>query len=482
MRKNVILMTIYEILVLILPFVTMPYVSRILGPEGVGLYAYSNSIVSYFVLISLLGIQLYGKREIAKVNHDEMTRSKVFFEIYLIQLIMSIISLGIYAFFILTTNDGIRTLLVIQLVILVSSCLNIDWFYFGIEKFKMTVTRNLLVKALSLVLIFVFIKEPGDLSKYVFIMSFSTFFSHFVMWFSLSKYVKRSKIDTHAVIKRFKPIVMLFIPVLAIQLFSIVDKTMLGLMADKQQVGFYENANRIARVPISIITSLGTVMLPRMTNLIANGQKQATERYIEKSLIFTMFLTFGCVFGIFGVADTFVPLFLGKSFAESASLVKVLSAILVFVSWGNVFRTQYILPKGMDTLYTKSVVYAAILNIILNAILIPVLQAFGAAIASVISEALICIYQLFKIRNEFKIIQYIKPCLKYLVSGMIMGAIVSITGSVLRGGAGTVLLQIAIGIFVYFDLSIVFEIIQNQMFIALEIRKVFLRLKPSRKI
>lgn len=481
MRKNVILMTIYEILVLILPFVTMPYVSRILGPEGVGLYAYSNSIVSYFVLISLLGIQLYGKREIAKVNHDEMTRSKVFFEIYLIQLIMSIISFGIYAFFILTTNDGIRTLLVIQLVILVSSCLNIDWFYFGMEKFKVTVSRNLLVKVLSLVLIFVFIKEPNDLNRYVFIMSASTFFSQFVMWFNLSKYVKRIKIDTHEAVKRFKPIVMLFIPVLAIQLFSIVDKTMLGLMADNQQVGFYENANKIARVPISVITSLGTVMLPRMTNLIATGQKQATEKYIEKSLIFTMFLTIGCVFGIFGIADTFVPLYLGKSFVDSAILVKALIPILIFISWGNVFRTQYILPKGMDSLYTKSVIYAAILNIMLNAMLIPVFQAFGAAIASVLSEALICIYQSIKIKDEFNMIQYIKPCLKYLVSGMIMVVFVSIAGNVWGAGAGTVVLQIALGIFVYFTFSIVFEIVQKQLFITQELRKVLIRLKLDRK-
>lgn len=481
MRRNVILMTIYEILVLILPFVTMPYISRVLGPEGVGVYAYSNSIVSYFILISLLGIQLYGKREIAKVNKDETIRSKVFFEIYLIQLIMSIISLGIYACFILTTHDEIKTLLVIQLVMLVSSCFNIDWFYFGMEKFKVTVSRNLLVKVLSLVLIFVFIKEPNDLNRYVFIMSASTFFSQFVMWFNLSKYVKRIKIDTHEAVKRFKPIVMLFIPVLAIQLFSIVDKTMLGLMADKQQVGFYENANKIARVPISVITSLGTVMLPRMTNLIATGQKQATEKYIEKSLIFTMFLTIGCVFGIFGIADTFVPLYLGKSFVDSAILVKALIPILIFISWGNVFRTQYILPKGMDSLYTKSVIYAAILNIMLNAMLIPVFQAFGAAIASVLSEALICIYQSIKIKDEFNMIQYIKPCLKYLVSGMIMVVFVSIAGNVWGAGAGTVVLQIALGIFVYFTFSIVFEIVQKQLFITQELRKVLIRLKLDRK-
>ncbi len=481
MRKNVILMTIYEMLVLLLPFVTMPYVSRILGPEGVGVYAYSNSIVSYFVLVSLLGIQLYGKREIAKVNQDETKRSKVFFEIYLIQLIMSIISLCVYAFFVLSTHDEIRILLVIQVIMLVSSCFNIDWFYFGMEKFKITVSRNLLVKALSLVLIFVFIKEPKDLNKYVFIMTFSTFFSQFVMWFNLNRYVKRTRIELWEALQRFKPIVMLFIPVLAIQLFSIVDKTMLGLMADKQQVGFYENANRIARVPISIITSLGTVMLPRMTNLIATGQKQATERYIEKSLIFTMFLAFACAFGMFGVADTFVPLFLGESFAQSAILVKLLTSILIFISWGNVFRTQYILPKGMDKLYTKSVIYAAILNIILNAILIPFFQATGAAFASVLSEALICIYQSIKIRDQFNMIKYLKPSLKYLVSGMIMAVLVSIVGNVLGAGVLTIFLQIILGIFVYFTFSIVFEIIQKQLFITQEIRKTLNKVKLYRK-
>ncbi|WP_375103849.1 oligosaccharide flippase family protein [Paenibacillus sp. RS8] len=482
MRKNVIFMALYQLLILIVPFITLPYVSRILGPQGIGIAAYSDAVVGYFMLISQLGIHLYGKREIAKVNQDTSKRSSAFIEIFYIQLFMSIISIIFYLAFVLFFFDNYKRILLIQSIMLFSSLLDISWLYFGMEKFKITILRNMIVKLISIIFIFMFINSSDDLSIYIFVIAISTFISQIIMWFNIKKYITFNKINFRGILKRFYPILKLFIPVLAIQLYVIVDKTMLGIFSNVQEVGLFENANKITRVPILVITSLGIVMLPRMTNLIATGKDRIAADYIEKSLLYTMFIAFAFAFGMFGVSNTFVPLFLGEAFSDSIILVKILTPILIFISWGNVFRTQYILPNGLDNLYTKSVIYAAGLNILLNFVLIKYYGAIGAALASIISESLICIYQSVKIKSKFRMGYYLKNCIKYFVSGLIMMVIVMFIGKIYPVKVSTVIFQILVGAVFYFLLSIILEKLFKQELIINEIKKIVFKLTRMIKL
>ncbi|WP_019230334.1 flippase [Sedimentibacter sp. B4] len=477
MRKNIFLMAAYQIIALVLPLITLPYVSRVLGPEGVGIYAYSNSIVNYFMVFSLLGIQLYGKREIAKVNNNKIERSRVFIEIYCIQFVMSTIMSIIYLIFVFLTHFELRSIFILQFAMMLSVFLDISWLYFGLEKFKITVLRNLGVKLISIILIFSIVKTHDDLGWYVLIMSASTFISQGFLWLNLKKYISFVKVDYKSIIIRFLPITSLFIPVLAIQLFTVIDKTMLGSLSSLAEVGFYENANRITRVPISVITSAGVVMLPRMTHLYETGDYKSASKYIEKSVLLTMFIAIACTSGLIAISDKIVPLVLGREFLASSSIIKILSPILIFIAWGNVFRTQYILPRGLDRLYTKSVVFAAILNVFLNLILIPLYQGVGAAIASLFSEGLICIYQSIIIGKDFMMSRYFRESLKYIISGLLMMFIVTNLSDIFQNQIPNIIYQVLVGVISYFTIALFLERISGKPLVYNELKTLATKIR-----
>ena len=225
------------------------------------------------------------------------------------------------------------------------------------------------------------------------------------------------------------------------------------------EVGIYENVYKISRVPVAAITAIGTVMLPRITNMIANGKKKLSKKYIDKSLSATLLIGSACAFGLASVSHPFVDIYLGDEYASGAPVLQLLSLVLIIIAWGNVFRMQYILPNKMDKLYLKSVVLGVITNILLNLLLIPRYNSFGAALASLASELAICIYQTVAIRKKFNMIQLMAANSKYVIGGAIMAAIVHTIGLALNGmnEFALLIMQITTGALSYFIIIILFE-------------------------
>lgn len=452
-KKNFLYNILYQILVMILPLITAPYISRIIGAAGIGIYSYSYSIANYFVLFSMLGLNNYGNRSVAAVRDDREKLSKTFSEIYGLQIITSLVMILLYFIYLGLLDSANKTIANLQSIFVFSTLLDINWLFFGLEQFKLTVTRNTVIKILTVICIFIFVKDSDDLWIYTVIMAGGTFFSQSMLWVFVKKYVSFNRPTLQGIIKHIRPNLVLFIPVIAISIYKIMDKIMLGSMAGMVQVGYYENSEKIINIPMGIITALGVVMLPRMTNLTANGNFDTAKKYIEISLKFIMFLAVGITLGLLGVSSKFIPLFFGEEFINAIPVVSVLSFTVLFLSWANVIRTQYLIPQKKDAIYIKSTALGAITNVIINLILIPSYGAVGAAIGTIFAEASVALYQTWKVRKELEINQYFKNSCLYIIPGIIMYLIISLVGHTEFSPFISILLQISIGGITYVSLS-----------------------------
>lgn len=453
-KKNFIYNIAYQILIMILPLITTPYISRVLGTDGIGVYSYTYSIVYYFILFAMLGINNYGNRQIAKVRDDKQRLAKTFTGIYAMQIITSLIMILLYIIYLkifVYTNKEIAT---IQIIYLIATMFDINWFFFGLEKFKLTVTRNIFIKLITVICIFLFVKQKGDVYLYTIIMSAGTLVSQLLLWPFVKKYTKLVKIEIKDIIKHLKPCAILFIPTIAVSLYKTMDKIMLGNMTDMHQVGLYENSEKTTNIITAVITALGTVMLPRMSNLVATGEKEKEKEYIKKSMEFTFFSSSAMAFGLMAIAPTFAPLFFGNEFNGVDNIIKYLSITTIFISVANVIRTQYIIPHEKDKIYIYSVSLGAIINIIINAIMIPKYQAIGAAIGTIFAEFSVMLYQIFCVRKEIDIVDYLKKGFSYIIAGVVMYVLVSSLYYIIKNSIVRLLVQFLVGAGVYLGISI----------------------------
>ena len=353
-KKNYLYNLMYQLLIIISPIITTPYLARVLGPKGTGIYSYTISVVTYFILFGSLGTSLYGQREIAYNQSNKAERDKIFWELVLFRLVTMGIVCIIY-FFTFTLNGEYMQYYQILLLELIANFLDINWFFLGLENFQKIVTKNFILKILSIILIFLFIKDSNDVNKYLFIYALTTFLSNFVLWFGLKKNVSKIDWKNIHIFKHLKYILILFIPQIAVHIYTILDKVMLGVIFnDMEEVGYYEQSQKIIRLLLTLITSLGAVMLPRIANLFAENKEDEIKKYMDNSLKFVFILAFPLIFGIISVADSFVPLFFGKGYDKVIIIMQILSPIVLFVGLSNVIGNQYLLTTKNQGKYTFS--------------------------------------------------------------------------------------------------------------------------------
>lgn len=447
--KNYIYNLIYQILVIIIPLVTTPYLSRILGAENIGIYSYTLSIVTYFILFGSLGVASYGKRSIAYVQDKIEERSKIFFEIFLLRVITLSISLVIFYFTFCSSGEYsvYYTILIFEII---ANCIDISWFFQGLEEFKKTVVRNTIVKLISLMCIFIFIKNENDLNKYFIIYVVSNVLGNLSLWMNLKKYVVKIKIKDIKIFKHLKATIGLFIPQIATEIYTVLDKSMIGtIVPDKAEVGYYEQAQKIVKLLLTLATSLGTVMAPRMANTYAKGDNKKIKEYMMNSFTFIMFLVFPLMLGITSVANKFVPIYYGNGYDKVADLIIVISPILVAIGLSNVIGTQYLLPTGQEKKYTISVVTGAIVNLILNSLLIKNMASIGASIATVIAEFTVTGVQFYIIRKEIKITDIIKISYKYIIASVIMFFVSIGIGKLFENDIISIITQVCVSAMIY---------------------------------
>ena len=418
-KKNFIYNSAYQLLIFIIPMITTPYISRVLGSNGIGLYSFNNSIAYYFVIFTMLGLNNYGNREVARSRDNKKKLSKSFFSIYALQFICGIITNTMYLLYcVFISKNFILSISIWPFVL--SAIFDINWFFFGIENFRFTVIRNVIIKILTTISIFVFVNEKSDVVSYCLILSFGMLLSNLSLWTLLNKYVDFYRPKLEEIRVHIRPNLLLFVTVLSVSLFKIMDKIMLGMISASSEVGLYESAEKIINIPTAFVLSLGTVMLPRMSNIVANKDDSKSTDLINKSIIFAVFLSTSFSFGIMAISKEFVPIFFGSGFEKCIYLLWILLPSSVFIAFANVIRTQYLLPNGDDKIYVISAIIGAVINLTVNYIMIPFLASIGATIGTLISEAVVCIYQSSKAKKALPINQYIKNSLPFLISGIVM--------------------------------------------------------------
>lgn len=447
-KKNFAYQMMYELLILILPFVTSPYIARVIGAEGLGNYSYTFTIANYFVLFAMLGIKNYGNRAVAQARDDQNKLNVTFSNILFVHVVVSLICCICYILYILFfATEKVYSL--IQFTVVISALFDISWFYFGIEKFKLTVLRSTIIKIVNVICIFLFVKDSNDLWVYCLIMGLGSLISQLSLWVVLRKYVRILKPDKNSIKVHLKPMLVLFLPVIAISLYKYMDKIMIGMLSSKTQLGFYENAEKVVNMPVSIIGSFGTVMLPKMSNLASKSDDKTAMSYISQSMRYIMCLSFALSFGVASVGQTFAPVFWGDKFIASGPLIVGLSFTIPFMSYANIIRTQYLIPHSHDKEYLTSVIVGAVCNIILNSILIPVYGAMGATIGTLFAEISVCLVQAFVVRKELPVLSYCKEVFIFLITGIVMFFIVWNIGRVMNASVSVLILQVLCGVVVY---------------------------------
>ncbi|AYF92183.1 polysaccharide biosynthesis C-terminal domain-containing protein [Apilactobacillus bombintestini] len=456
--KNFLYNASYQIFLLLVPLLTTPYLARTLGPEGVGINSYTNSIIQYFVLFGCVGTNLYANRKIAFVRDNKEKLSQTFWEILFLRLIMLIVSFGLFFIFLLNYADSdYYGYYLAQSVTIIATMLDVSWFFMGIEKFSVTVIRNFVVKIFTLVCIFIFVKSFSDLFLYILIISLSILFGNLTMFSNLKQYVKKPVWKKINILKHFRPSIMLFVPEVATQVYLVLNKTMLGSVVSVQSSGFYDQSDKIVKIVLAIVTATGTVMLPHVANAFANGEEHKTREYLYDSFAIVTAISMPMFMGIVAISSKLVPLFFSSKFGLVAPLLSVESTVILLIAWSNAIGTQYLLPTRQANQYTTSVVLGAVVNIMMNIPLIFWLGTIGAIIATVISEFAVTAYQLFAIRKQILMYKLFKDTYKYFVAGLIMFFVVFILNGLLPFTWTALIIEIFMGVDIYLLLIFIFK-------------------------
>lgn len=455
--KNFFSNAFYQVFSIIFPLLTMPYIARILGAEKIGIYNYTYSIAIYFALVVKLGVDHYGNRSIAKVGENIERRSILFFEIFGIQLFSGIVCILLYLIYVFNFAQQYQEIALLQVFLIVSYMLDINWFFYGIQQFNIVIVRNILVKLSSLIFIFLLVKNQDDLWLYTLIMNGSAIAGFLITWFQVKNYIFYKKIKLSEVSKHFKPSAILFIPIVSATIYTSFTSVFLGNLSSIKDVGFYNAGSQVLSMPKGIIAALGTVMLPQMSAIYEKKDSKAkATKYLNYSVIFALFLSIAFAFGILGVSKDFVPLFYGKDFNASILVLNGLALYLPFYALGNVIRTQYLIPQSKDRPFVVSVLLGALTSIIVNLLLVKPLGLLGATIATFLSESVLAVYQIFAARKEISFKIFINPFIVFFISGIIM--MVTLNSLPLEGLSIFVrlLAKIGIGVILYLIITLLY--------------------------
>jgi polysaccharide biosynthesis protein len=474
-KRNYIYNLIQQILTLLTPLITTPYISRVIGAEGIGIYSYASSIVTYFALFAALGTATYGQREISYCQDDKKRRSEVFWNNELLCIITTCISLCFYGLFCFFQKEN-RIVFFILSLSLLDVCLNVSWLLTGLEEFGKIVLRNIIIKVVSIGFIFTFVRTKDDFIIYVLGLTLALIISDISLWPFVLKFIDRPKVKDLKPFSEIKVVFSMFVPTIAISIYTVLDKTMIGIITkNAAENGFYEQALKISRIALTIVTSLGAVMIPRIGYLFEKHDNDLVRQYMYRSYRFVGFIGIPMGLGLLAISPNFVPWFFGKGFEGVIPLIGVLGFLLLSIGINNVTGVQYLIPTKRQNTFTKTVLIGACVNLIANICLIPSLGAIGAAIASVLAETIIAITQLWIVRKEISSLAIIKQSLKYIISGFIMFFTLLLINKYLQPSIMNTLVLISSGCFVYF--SSLF-ILRDSFFIE-NTKKIISRLRKT---
>lgn len=470
--KNYLYNVVYQILLLLVPLITVPYISRVLGPELVGINSYTNSWMTFFMLVGQMGIALYGNREVAYHRENPIERSKIFWGIELLQVITITCALIAYLGAVLLFSTTFKEYFLLQSFWIIAAGVDVSWYFMGVENFQRIVFRNMLVKLASVALIFLVVKGNNDLGKYIALLGLSNLVGNLTLWPYLKDEIKWVPISTWHPFRHFYPALLLFVPTITTQVYLVVNRLMLGRMSTQSQLGQFQYTDQIIKVILAVVTASGQVMLPHIANKFSKGDVKGIRDSLYNSFDFITAIAIPMMFGIMAIAKQFAPWFLGKQFNDAGILMMIEAPVILFIGWSNVTGTQYLMPINRTKEYTVSVTVGAVINVIANLFLIALWGARGATLATDISEFAVAAVQLVYIRQTISRRKLFGQIWKYLLSGGIMFIITYRLAMIMNMTIPNLAIEVIIGAVIYIiGIFILRAPVINQAIVLINSRK-----------
>ncbi len=430
-KKNFIFRALYELLILITPIITTPYIARVLGSDGAGIASYTGSVMAFFTMFAALGTPQYGLREIARHRDSPAEASKLFWEIELLTVFTSLICLigwlGVCVFW-----KEYRIYFLAMIPTLFNVMFDISWFFTAYEKVGYIVAKNAFFKVLGIVLLFTLVKSKADLVLYIFLSAFTGMLGSLSMWTFLPKMLVKADWKSLAFRHHIHETLVYFIPTIAVSVSAVLDKFLLGLLIHNFSLsGYYEHARKLMALVDSVVFgALISVMEARVSYLFVQGKTDEIKRYIRRTVDFSFLIGMVCLFGIAGVAHVFVPVFWGPGWEPVETLLYLLCPNTLIISISYIVGALYYNPSGNRAQSARYVIIDACINTVLNLLLIPRWNAYGAVIATISAEGITTYIYVQNCRG-YLTWQTIWACFwKRFLVGIIMCALVMALGRI----------------------------------------------------
>lgn len=411
----------YEILSLVLPIFTVPYVSRTLGAYQLGKYYYVTAVVTYFGIFAVLGTVDYGQREIAKRQDNIIKRSQKFWDILVFRLFFIFLALVLYSFIIIFSPVKYRLLYIINIISFVTWACDISWYFQGMENYKVTALKNGIVKIVATILIFIFIKDQSDVWLYTFIYVFAGLLGNLTMIPYLKKSIIFLRVNVKNSLKQFSSIFGLFLPVVAIQLYNSLDKIILGQFSTSKQVSYFSQIQIIINFCVIFVAAYGGVMTPHISYLYQSGKLKLIEEYIQSAIKYVYMLSVPMVIGCLCIGDIFVPVFFGAKYKPAVPVLYILTCLIIIIGMGQL-QGQFLVAVNRQKYFSYATISALLVNFVVALILVFVYH-FGAvatSIATVISETVATIIEAYYLKNISGLKEYLRAFIHYLLLGMVI--------------------------------------------------------------
>lgn len=456
--KNLFYQSLFQGVKILMPVITIPIISKALGAQGIGIYSFTNSIAEYFILLSGLGITLYGNREIARVRDDKEKMNQTFSELVSLKLVTTIVSFILYSVVVLVFFQRDLLYYLIQSLHIIAVLFDISWFFMGIEDFKKVSLSNLAVQTMVFFGILFFINDYDDLPLYLLLQSLGNLLSQLVMWSFVFKKISIQLVPIKQMTRHLIPMVAYFFPQIAVIFYTTLSKTILGVLESPTAVGIYTNTLNLSTIIITMISTINLVMLPKMSNLFSKNKIDEINKTLHSLIHAQMFISIPAAFGVSALAATMVPWFFGSDFEILKIYIPIIAPVIIIMPIGIAISNQYLLPRGNTKIYSYSTFGGAAISIILNFSLIPILGVIGSVITSLIVETFVTAFRLIYLNRQTKFTFDIVLILKMVASAVIMAVTIKLTTKGMDDNFVTTLVQIVIGSVTYGSCSIALKV------------------------
>ena len=478
-KKNFTFQFVYQVIVLAVPLVVSPYLTRTLGGESLGVYTYTFSTAYYFVVFAMLGINTYGQRIISQSRSDFIELRKAFWSLFAVHIFTSVLAMVAYIIYVLFICNSDVEVAFAQTLYVASAAFDLTWLFYGLEKFKMVAIRNAIVRVISTICIFLFVRSASDIMIYTIIMAATTVGGQIVLFPQVFSAIPPICFSRQNIKSHLKPLFTLFAAVVAVTLYTVFDKTLLGIMLTKESVAYYEYSDKIINIPKAFILIISNVLFPKACKFAKTENYIGLHKNMEKAVAVTCII--GCIacFGFGAVAGQFALLYYGEEFAICGEIISMMCPLILIIGIGETIRSQYIYPLNMDASMVKILFLNAGVNLVLSALLIPSCGIKGAVIGTIAAEVMGLVIETYIVRNYLSVKWLIFQCLPFVIIGAIMFMIIKSVEVIAGNGWLSLGIKTFVGTIVYCISTLIYLFFFKKNMFNMVVKEVRSRLKKE---